>query len=305
MSAARPRWSLPIAVLALLLSWTAARATPAHLAMAGERRAALGSVLVFGDSYSVPYWKQVRNWAEQLRAAGKVVVSANHAVSGATASGGGGTGTFAGQLDAWFRGGARLADTTIVYFGHNDVHRGLDLAKARAAYAKGIDWLVAAGATQGGRRLLLALIHDWSRNPGAGPSHRSRVATWNQGVRAVAKARANVQLVDLFGRFQRVFASPGRHGLTDVTTANPAASASTHLFHDPLHFGEQGQRIVAEAIESVLRLAGRTPAVGRAGEPAARPVLTLAAVEPAPAWLPAQQLSLPIGATATSKGPWR
>jgi lysophospholipase L1-like esterase len=266
--------------------------------VAATARSGLGSIRVFGDSYSARYWQQVPNWAEQLRAAGTVRLAANHAVAGATASGSGSTRTFAGQLDQWVRAGANLADTTILYFGYNDIHRGLDLNAAKAAHAKGVDRLIKAGATNGQRRLLLVLIHDWGRNPGSKASNRSRVAAWNKAIRAIATTRPNVQLVDLFSLFERVFASPGRHWLKDVTTANPAASASTHLFHDPLHFGARGQGIVADAIKAALERAAASRATRLAELDAGQPALALAAVEPPLAWPAAwQHVAHPIGAT--------
>jgi lysophospholipase L1-like esterase len=294
-------WRAPIRAsiaAALLVSWTPAHAVPVDLAAARVGASGLGSILVFGDSYSARYWQQVPSWVEQLRAAGTVSVATNHAVAGATASGSGDARTFAGQVDRWARGGGKVADTTIVYFGHNDIHRNLDLNGAKAAYARGIDRLVAAGVTSGQRRLLLTLIHDWSRNPGSSGNERGRVQRWNQLVQAVGGTRPNVQIVDLFSLFERVFANPGKHGLKNVSTPSTAASRSTHLFDDSLHFGARGQAIIARAMKTALEraAAGRATRLAELGPE--RPVPTLAALEPpsaSPAAWPC--FAHPIGAT--------
>ena len=114
----------------------------------------------------------------------------------------------------------------MVYFGYNDIKADKSLSNAKNQYRAQVDRLIANGVTQGQCRLVLCLLHDWSRNPGATRSYRARVTEWNRHVRNVAAARPNCVVVDLFSLFERVFADPGAYGFTNVTQPNRALSAS-------------------------------------------------------------------------------
>jgi hypothetical protein len=217
---------------------------------AQARAASLGTLTTFGDSYTQTKWYTVTTWAEQLRRAGAVSGLANYAKAGATAGGANnGRATFDGQLDEWQRGGGRLTRRTVVYFGYNDVNRRLDLAASGRAYAAGVDRLIRARANADGRRVLLALIHDWSRNPTGFPSQRARVDTWNRTVRNVARARG-LRVVDLFTKINAVFRSPRSFNITNVTT--PSRTNLGHLYFDGAHFGVRGQGIIAGTVRAAL-----------------------------------------------------
>jgi lysophospholipase L1-like esterase len=227
-------------------------------------------------------------------------VLVNLAVSGSIAEGVNIKKTFDGQVDAWIRDhkARGVPDRTVVYFGYNDLKADKSLSNAKNQYRAQVDRLIANGVTQGQRRLVLCLLHDWSRNPGATRSYRSRVTEWNRHVRNVAAARPNCAVVDLFSLFERVFANPGKHGLKNVSTPSTAASRSTHLFYDSLHFGARGQAIIARAMKTALEraAAGRATRLAELGPE--RPVPTLAALEPpsaSPAAWPC--FAHPIGAT--------
>lgn len=232
-----------LGALALVLA-CAAPGVPA------ARAAPLGTLLAFGDSYTQAMLYTVPSWAEQLRRAGTVQVIANYGRSGATAGGTGqGRGTFDGQLDEWTRQGRRLARRTVVYLGYNDINRGLDLARSGRAYAAGVDRLLQARANRDGRRVLLVVVHDWSRNPLGVPADRPRVDAWNRNVRAVARARG-LRAVDVYARINAVFAAPARFGFVNV--ARPSRTNPRHLYYDGGHFGARGQGIIAETVRAAL-----------------------------------------------------
>lgn len=212
--------------------------------------AELGTLLVFGDSYSEATRSGVPSWAEQLRRAGAVQILANFARSGATAAGSGmGRGTFDGQLDEWTRLGQRLARRTVVYFGYNDINRRLDLGVSGRAYAAGVDRLLRAGANRGGRKVILAVIHDWSDRPAAKSGDAPRVAVWNRTVRAIAQARG-LRTVDLFTKFEHVHRYPRQYNLVNVS--QPSRTNPGHLYFDVGHFGHRGQGILAATIRPTL-----------------------------------------------------
>jgi phospholipase/lecithinase/hemolysin len=249
-SSALRRWLIAALVLAASLAG-GAEAAPEE--PKEPRDPPLGTLLVLGDSYSELQRAGIKSWSEQLQDAGAVRLLANLATSGTRAEGKGGPRTFAGQVDAWLqRHGGRNADTTVVYLGYNDIKGTNGLATAKASYTREVDRLIRAGATDAGRRLLLVLLHDWSRNPGVKTSKRDRVREWNRHIVAVAQARPRVAIVDLFALFESVFAAPGRYGLTNLARADHRGSFTTALFADSAHFGERGQAIVARAIKSAL-----------------------------------------------------
>jgi phospholipase/lecithinase/hemolysin len=243
-------WLLLVLVALLPLGSTALAATAPRF----------GTLLVFGDSYSVRTRGGVRNWPLQLQAANDVRILADLAFGGATAEPiPGPRSTFQKQVDGWLGPlGGRAADVTVVYFGYNDVRSSRPLAAAKAGYSAQVDRLIRAGATRGTRRLLLATIHDISRNPATRGLGRARVLEWNRHVAAVARARAGVEVVDLFALFEGVFARPALYGLKNVRTVDSRASATTALFFDDFHFGARGHGIIASGIRSQLARPSRS-----------------------------------------------
>jgi hypothetical protein len=210
----------------------------------------LGTLLTFGDSYTQAIWYTVPSWAEQLRRAGTVRSVGNYGTAGATAAGlDQGRATLDGQLDAWVRDGQPQARRTVVYFGYNDIDRGLDLAASGRAYAAGVDRLLRAGAGRDGRRVLLVVVHDWSRNPAGTPAQRPRVDAWNRTVRGIARARG-LGTVDLFTRINAVYSHPARYGIADIT--RPSRTDPRHLYFDRRHFGVRGQGIIAGTVRAAL-----------------------------------------------------
>lgn len=223
----------------------------------GEAFAAVKSFIAFGDSYTVSSRFGIPSWATQINSSGAARQIVNLARSGATVTGTNTLQTFDGQVDVWIRNhkARGLPDRTVVYLGYNNI---LDpMTTVQSQYRQQIDRLIANGVTQGQRRLVLCLLHDWSRNPGCTSQScrtdvRPWVLAWNRSIRSVAGARPNCVVVDLFTRFEDVFRNPGKYGLTNVTTPNRELSASTHLYADSAHFGQKGQQIIASMIRPKL-----------------------------------------------------
>ncbi len=241
----------------------------------------VGRTVVFGDSYSNAARKGVEGWPALLRRKGVTRSVEVYARGGATA-GGPRPRDLAAQVARFEaeRGRFGEGDLAIVYIGYNDVDNGLDLAASWAAYARLADRLVDLGATAGGRRLFVTLLHDWGRNPGVAPGLRAglraRVLAWNDLVRRYAAAREGVVAADLFAVFERVFADPRAYGFANVATPDPARTAATALFWDPHHLGERGYGLIAEVYRHHLtwgwdrddappRVASATRAPGRSG----------------------------------------
>jgi lysophospholipase L1-like esterase len=216
--------------------------------------AAVPTFIALGDSYTASYRNGIPSWADQIDADGAAEVLVNLAVSGSTAEGVNVRKTFDGQVDAWIRDhkAKGVPDRTVVYFGYNDIKAGKSLSNAKNQYRAQVDRLIANGVTQGQRRLVLCVLHDWSRNPGATRSYRSWVTEWNRPARNVAAARPNCVVVDLFSLLERVFADPGAYGFANVTEPNRALSATTHLYADVGHFGRKGQALIARAVKPKL-----------------------------------------------------
>src|SRR3954452_14193075 len=209
----------------------------------------------FGDSYTRTYRAGIPTWADQINASGVAKVLVNLAVSGATAAGSNSQQTLDGQVDRWIgtyksRG---APDRTVIYMGNNDVGFGGSLTTAMNRYRAQVDRLIANGVTYGSRRLVLCLLHDWSRNPSSTTSVRARVRWWNDHLASIAAARSNVVTVNLFARFEDVFAHPAKYGLANVTTANKSLSASTYLYFDGNHFGRKGHAIIAKEVVRKLQ----------------------------------------------------
>jgi phospholipase/lecithinase/hemolysin len=233
-------------------AWLAALLTACTLMATGveARAATLGTLNTFGDSYTQAYWRAVPSWVTQLRSRGSVAIRANYARAGATASGANlGRATFDGQVDEWERAGRPQARRTIVYFGYNDINRRVDLGTAARAYAAGVDRLIRGRANRYGRKVLLTVVHDWSRNPSGAWSQRARVSAWNRHVRSIAAARG-LRVIDVHGKVNAVFRAPRSFGISN--TRYPSRTNPGHLFFDSAHFGLRGQRIIADTMRRAL-----------------------------------------------------
>jgi hypothetical protein len=206
---------------------------------------------VFGDSYSQEGFAGTKTWTMVLREQGTVAKTQVYAAGGASASLGA-SNNFTRQLDTFEAANSPIGgrDLTAVYLGYNDLTG--DLAPARAGYEAGVNRLLAAGAAGGDRRLFLTMLHDWSRNPGVTADRRARVNEWNSFVAGLANQNSNILAVDLFTVFERVFERPGDFGLVDVTSVDPARSATDTLYFDPNHFGNRGQEIIARVYRHYL-----------------------------------------------------
>ena len=220
-------------------------------ALLGRGAEAAGrSCVAFGDSYTRSYRAGVPTYADQLHASGAVNVLVNLATSGATAVGTNTMRTLDGQIDVWLRSyrSLGLPERAVIYIGNNDVAGTATLYGAMTQLRAQVDRLIAQGLNQGTRRIVLCLIHDWSRNPASTRSVRSRVRSWNQFQVSLAAARPNVVTVPIYTRIERVFANPAAYGITNLTEPNRALSATTHLYLDGHHFGRKGHAILANEI---------------------------------------------------------
>src|SRR3954470_3823709 len=164
--------------------------------------AATKTFVAFGDSYTRSYRAGIPTWADQINASGAAKMLVDLAVSGSFAAGSNAPTTLDGQVDRWIgtyksRG---VPDRTVIYMGNNDVGFGGSLTTAMNQYRAQVDRLIANGVTYGSRRLVLCLLHDWSRNPSSTTSVRSRVRWWNNHLASIAAARPNVVTVNLFAR---------------------------------------------------------------------------------------------------------
>jgi lysophospholipase L1-like esterase len=214
----------------------------------------IGTVAVLGDSYSVTTRSGVKGWVQQLVDRNAVSVVTNAAKEGAFASSASGPLSLLGQVDAVLA--KPRADFTIVYFGTDDLVALKSQATVRANYQRAVDRLVAGGATAGTRRLILVQVHDVSRNPGVTTDERAKVTSLNAFIKKISRARPHIFTVNLGALFDRVFADPADVGFTNVTTADPARSATTALYFDANHFGKRGQTLIANEVAKVLRNAG-------------------------------------------------
>jgi hypothetical protein len=121
-----------------------------------------------------------------------------------------------------------------------------------------VDALVRGGAAAHGNRLFLVLPHDvgstpeHDRNAAQRRFYRDRTEQWDGFVRSVA-AGAHAGVIDVFSRIDEVLAHPGAFHFTNVTTADPARSRTTALYHDDFHFGQHGQAIIAQKVRGRLR----------------------------------------------------
>ena len=75
-------------------------------------------------------------------------------------------------------------------------------------------------------------------------------------------------MVNLARVIDSAVANPGSEGLTNVTTADPARSGTTALYHDDLHFGAKGHAIIARTIQGSLGTRARQVAEAAAASAA-------------------------------------
>ena len=165
-----------IATLTRRRSLTFVAGSVAAIALTSRAAVAAPKTFVcFGDSYTRTLRAGIPTWADQIDASGAARVLVNMAVSGATAAGTNGMKTLDGQVDRWIAGykAAGVPDRTVIYMGNNDVAFGpASLSAALNRYDAQVDRLIANGVTLGSRRLVLCLLHDWSRNPNSTRSFR-------------------------------------------------------------------------------------------------------------------------------------
>ncbi|WP_027135402.1 GDSL-type esterase/lipase family protein [Geminicoccus roseus] len=234
-----------------LLGGAAAAATTLDLRAAETK---LRSFVAFGDSYTRSYREGVASWADQIHAGGRARLLVNLAESGATVEGYNSARTLDRQVDIWVANHRpkEIPDRTVIYMGYNDVKLTKSLSRPMFQYREQVERLIGHGVTSGGRRLVLCRIHDWSRNPLSTTSVRGRVKEWNWFISSLASAYGNIDIVDLYGRVEYIFREPARFGFTNLTEADKAGSASTHLFFDGNHFGHKGQWLLSKEIRVKL-----------------------------------------------------
>jgi len=219
--------------------------------------------VVFGDSYSahdtpLPY----RQWHEQARDLGLFRTVSDYAVPGAEASATPHSGrSLRQQVDSFLANDSYANDElTLIFIGFNDIRLAGSLSEMDAIKADAqaeFDRLEAAGATARERRVFLMLSPNYGRYPNvADPAVRTAYTLdWANFLTAYGNAHINVVPVDLFTFFERVFNEPGRFGLTNVTTPDPANAVGPHataLFYDSIHFGDRGHALIAALVEHYL-----------------------------------------------------
>ena len=155
------------------------------------------------------------------------------------------------QVDAWIASppASRLS---VIYIGYNDIRSFGDFTGPIADYAAEIDRLIAAGATAGGKYVILALVHDFGSIPAGETAWTTRTPIWNTAVAGLAASRANVVVVDVFTPIEDVLANPLDYGLFNVV-GDAGSSRPGWLHSDGYHFGRQGQELIAAVFDYCLR----------------------------------------------------
>jgi hypothetical protein len=223
----------------------------------------VGRAIVFGDSYSItkddPYGLHSRwpfeMWNEQLVREGLFAELANYAIGGSTARSCRRR-SLCAQYGNWRAqdGSFRDGDLTILYFGQNDLRQPELLSQSIAKYRSYLKQMIADGATANGKKIMVTLIPDWGKRPIGTPDDSANTVRFNSDlVNVVNGIGRRVIAVDLYTAFSRVYADPARFGLTNVTTADPAAATDTTiLFYDNEHFGRKGNDITASVFRHYL-----------------------------------------------------
>ena len=271
-----------LAFLAAVASVLAVGPAPAGAAEAATAAPAIGTLRVFGDSYSDPDREAFDDWAEQLLAEGRVTALESYAKSGATAATVG-TNTFARQIRLFEADAVRFRpkDVTVVFLGLNDILEfDQTFGPSRSGYTAGVDALLSAGATRNGARLFFVEVLDVGATPAfdANASKRSlyrqKTIVWDKFVAKRAADVGGVGVIDLLALFDRVVANPSAYGLTNVKTADKPRSRTTALWADALHVGFRGYAIIADEVYRVIKPLAAAPAVALFDEadPATAPI---------------------------------
>jgi phospholipase/lecithinase/hemolysin len=269
-----------LAFLATVASALAVGPAPAGAAEAATAAPAIGTLRVFGDSYSDPAREAFDDWAEQLLAQGRVTTLKSYAKSGALAATVG-TNTFARQVRLFERDAVtfRPKDVTIVFLGLNDILKFNDtFGPSRSGYAAGVNALLDAGATRNGARLFFVKVPDvgatpeFNGNPSKRSTYRQKTIIWDKFVAKHAADVGGVGVIDLFALFDKVIANPSAYGLTNVKTVDKPRSRTTALWADPLHVGFKGYAIIADEVFRVIKPAAPAVALFDEGDPATAPV---------------------------------
>jgi lysophospholipase L1-like esterase len=226
----------------------------ATLFAASAADAATSSFVAIGDSYTRSYRNGVPSWADQIHASGAARLLFNFGYSGATAEGQNTAGTLDGQVDRLVAkySPSALPGRVVIYMGYNDISPERLFRRGLTQYRQAVDRLIAYGATQGTRRIVLCTLHDWSRNPLGSDTARARVLSWNKYLGEIAADRRNVAVANIFSRFEDVFRNKSAYGLVNVTDVNKALSETTYLYLDGNHFGRKGQSIIADVVKPLV-----------------------------------------------------
>lgn len=258
--------------------------TPNPYALPGAttvRDVQVGRAIVFGDSYSItrddPYGHHSRwpfeMWNEQLVREGLFAELANYAIGGSIARSCRRR-SLCTQYRNWRAsdGTFRDGDLTILYFGQNDLRNPGRINSSIGSYRKYLKRLRRDGATADGRKMMVALIPDWGKRPIGTPEDSQNTVTFNRKLANVSrKFRREMIAVDLYTAFEHVYADPAKFGLTNVTTADPAAATDTSiLFYDDEHFGRKGNDITATVFRHYLTEGWNWAARVKAGPKATR-----------------------------------
>ncbi len=258
--------------------------TPNPYALPGAttvRDVQVGRAIVFGDSYSItrddPYGGHSRwpfeMWNEQLVREGVFAELANYAIGGSIARTCRNR-SLCRQYRNWRTedGSFRDGDLTILYFGQNDLRQPDQIDASISSYRKYLKRLQGDGATDGGRKIMVALIPDWGKRPIGTPEDSANTIRFNTDLARVTNGFGRrVIAVDLYTAFEHVYADPAKFGLSNVTTADPAAATDTSiLFYDDEHFGRKGNEITATVFRHYLTAGWDWAARVKAGRKATR-----------------------------------
>ena len=258
-----------LAFLAAAAPMLAVGPAPAGAAEAAAAAPAIGTLRVFGDSYSDPDREAFNDWAEQLLAEGRVTALKSYAKSGATAATVG-TNTFARQIRLFKADAVRFRpkDVTVVFLGLNDILEfNQTFGPSRSGYTAGVGALLNAGATRNGARLFFVKVPDVGATPAFNANaskrslYRQKTIVWDKFVTKRAEEIGGVGVIDLLALFDRVVANPSAYGLTNVKTADKPRSRTTALWADPLHVGFKGYAIIADEVYRAIKPPAAAPAV--------------------------------------------
>jgi phospholipase/lecithinase/hemolysin len=288
-----------LAFLAAVIPILAGKTAPAGATEAATAAPAVGTLRVFGDSYSDPGREVFNDWAEQLLAEGRVAALKSYAKSGALAATVG-TNTFARQVRLLKRDAPAFGpkDVTVVFLGMNDILEfDQTFGPSRSGYTAGVAGLLNAGARRNGARLFFVKVPDVGATPAfnGDPSKRSvyrqKTVIWDKFVAKHAADVGGVGVIDLLALFDKVIANPSAYGLTNVKTVDKPRSRTTALWADPLHVGFKGYAIIADEVYRVIKPSAPAPTVALLDEadPATAPA-TIAALTAGPIGAPASGL---------------